>query len=281
MTKHKKFAAVIMLSFTLSESLFAQLIDKQKLAYITKHEQNGTEYFVDASSIEKYGDERIALVQEKKPDVWYNKIERNVIDGYDSKIHMQAFRCNANTMAIYSTARVDESGNIIKQEYSYPYGDQRVVYSNIPPNSIASSIANYVCNARVVGTMNGTSSTRESRIIKGNPSPTDWANLGPDASNSYSVFMLKTSVLKKGSYIGYVSKLEYMNPIIVDGQPVKVQVSEIIYDCKNSRFQTLKRESISPAGNLLSESKIDAEFAGWDPAPKGSFVERIGSVYCK
>lgn len=281
MSKLSYKLSLVLIFTILSGTSIAQVLDRQKLALVAKNEQSGMEFFVDPTSIEKYGDERVALIQERKPDSWNYLFERTVIDRYDAKINLQAFRCKDNTMAIYSSVLVDEKGNVIKQEIKYPYGDPRVVYTPIPTNSIAASIYAYVCSARVSGSMAGSASTAGSRLIKGAPNTDDWANLGPDSTNEFALFLLKTSIIKKGGYLGYTTKAEYQNPKIVDDQPVKVVVRESVYDCKNSRYKNLKSEYLSPQGNILSEAKIDPEFANWENANKGSFAEKIGSVYCK
>lgn len=248
---------------------------------VAKADQTGTEYFVDTGSIRNYGTERMAVIKEMKPDVWYNKITRDVIDQYDAKLLVEGFNCSNRTVSLYESSQIDKSGQLIKTEYKFSFGDNRVIASPAKPGTINETLLEFVCKARVTSDMSGNAPTSESKIIKWDNSPEEIANLGPDAGNKYSVYLYKKSVKRQGKFLAYVTKLEYAEPFISNGLPIKSVIQESVFNCSNSKFQTLKTELIGPTGQLSGEQRMDPEFAPWDPAPKGSFADRIASVYCK
>ena len=250
-------------------------------ASVAKAEQSGIEYFVDTGSIQNFGTERMAIIKEMKPDVWYNKITRDLIDQYDAKILVEGFNCSNRTVAIYESSQVDKNGQLIKTEFKFPFGDNRVIATPAKPGTISETLLEFVCKARVRTEMNGNAPTAESKIAKWDSSPEEIANLGPDAGNKYSVFLYKKSIKRQGKFVAYVTKLEYAEPFINNGLPIKSVIQESVYNCSSSKFQTLKTEFLSPTGQLSGEQRIDPEFSPWESAPKGSFADRIGSVYCK
>lgn len=270
------FAAIVILG-----SIQTANAQTGKYVFVTKAEQSGTEYFVDTASIRDYGTERIAIVKDMKPDVWYNKIERDLIDGYDAKLHVIGFNCTARTTTYYETTQVNREGQPIKTLYTIPFGDPSAQATPVTPNSVNEIILSYVCAAKISGDMSGKSPTTDSKIIKWSGNSEQVASLGPDVENKYSVYLFKNSVVKQGKFVGYVIKMEYAKPNIIDGMPIKTVVQEAIYNCANGKYQALKTEGLSPTGQLTYEQKIDPEFSPWETAPKGSFIERIGSVYCK
>lgn len=248
---------------------------------VAKADQSGIEYFVDTGSIRDYGTERMAVIKEMKPDVWYNKITRDVIDQYDAKLLVEGFNCSNRTVSIYESSQVDKNGQLIKTEYKIPFGDNRALPSPAKPGTISETLLDFVCNARVSSDMGGNAPTTDSKIIKWDSNPDQIANLGPDTSNKYSVFLYKKSIKRQGKFLAYVTKLEYASPFMSNGLPIKSVIQESVYNCSTSKFQTLKTELISPTGQLSGEQRIDPEFSPWEPAPKGSFADRIASVYCK
>lgn len=250
-------------------------------AQVAKAEQSGIEYFVDTGSIRNYGTERMAIIKEMKPDVWYNKITRDVIDQYDAKLMVEGFDCTNRTVSIYEISQIDKSGQLIKTEFKFPFGDNRAIALPAKPGSISETLLEFVCKARVNADMNGNAPTTESKIIKWDSNPEDIASLGPDAGNKYSVYLYKKSIKRQGKFLAYVSKLEYAEPFINNGLPIKSVVQESVYNCSNSKFQILKTELLGPTGQLSGEQRTDPEFTPWETAPKGSFADRIGTVYCK
>lgn len=277
--KTKITLLLLALSFPLS-SAYSQIGGGPNYVLVGKADHSGTEYFVDTASIRDFGTERIATIKEKKPDVWYNKIERDIIDGYDAVLLVEGFGCSDGTFAIYESSKIDKDGQLIKTEYKLPIGDSRVPRQPIKAGAVGESLAKYVCNARITGDMSGDSPTNGSKIIRWPADTDDIASLGPDAEGKYSVYLYKKSLHKQGRYLAYVIKMEYATPFMNNGGPIKTIVQETVFDCSTKKFQGIKTEAFSPSGQLLGEQKIDPEFAPWSPAPKGSFADRIGSVYC-
>jgi len=239
----------------------------------------GDTYEVDPSSIEVLSDgNRSAWIRYKRG---YKETPRPIFDDFDAKLQRQAYNCNNNSFTIYEIRSIDKSGNVIKYDFSFQPDDPRLTFNTIVKGSVAELSKNYVCGHSIRGNSVASERSGESVILSKYPSNQDWASLGPDSNNKFTFFLLRQSVIKKGNFLGYISKLEYDPLLQIEGKLAKSIINENFYDCRSTKYQTLKEEFISPQGAVISEHKIDPEFAPWVNSPKGSFAERVGSVYCK
>lgn len=269
----------LLLASLLALSLTANSQNLSQMTLVSSTYSSGDTYEIDPSSIQLLPDgSRSAWFRFKRG---YKETPRPIFDDFDSRLQKQAYNCTNGSFVIYEVRTLDKSGNVIKFDFAFQPDDPRLSPITIGKGSVGELNMRFVCDYKIGGSSGSSSTAVNSTLLAKYPPNTEWASLGPDVSNSYTVYLLKESVIKKGNFVGYISKIEYAPPIQSEGKTIKTTITENVYDCRISKYQMLKSESLSPQGTVALESKIDPEFAPWGNAPKGSFFERIGSVYCK